>query len=222
MTPKFSKSDVFRTNNKIVGLAGGFAEFHSQFLLQGEERTGTYEGRSYFNCYDIYDVNGIRFLVGNGAPDTHNYSKQVLKELGTRAKELTGWTQEAINERKRLLGKFCDSIKNGIRDPEPVTSFGYFKKQLVEQKKMWPDKSYCEISKELLEETSEESIKEKINAGIKKVYDRMTSLQKKDTPEEKKMEFTLQTIAVVEKGRQEEKEKNQNPERMPECLHQGR
>ena len=179
MTPKFSKSDAYRTTNKIVGICN---EEWIQFLLKDETRDGEYEGRNYWDCFDIYDVNGIRFHIGNGASQTNNYSSEILSKLGKEAQSIGRWTDEDIKKRKELLKQFCTSIEKGIHDPAPVTTFGNFKKQLVEQHNMWPEKSFCQISKELLEYipnlypyTRTEEIKNKINDGLKKELEKLES-----------------------------------------------
>lgn len=172
MTPNFSKSDAYRTANKIVGICN---EDRIQFLLMGVSKDGWYEGRNYWNCYDIYDVNGIRFHIGNGASETNNYSKKLLTKLGNEAQKLHGWDDATKKKRAELLKEFTDSIEKGIRDPSPVTSLQNFKKQLVEQKDMWPNKDIREVAKELFNEIpsdwTEESkldLNYKINNSLEK------------------------------------------------------
>ena len=215
MTPKFSKSDVVRTSYKTVSLCN--SEW-AQFILKDVPITGEYEGKNYWNCFDIYDYGekGIRFLVGNGAPyyETNKYSSDLLQHYGLEIRNnYNGTSKEEKAKRKELLDAFCDSINNGIHDPLPVTSFANFKKQLVEQKKMWPDKSYCSISQRLLNSVSNKEIKTKINEGIKAVYDKVTPMQQKNTSEEEKIEFTLKIIASEQRIMNLKKEQKNNYDR---------
>lgn len=209
MTPKFSKQDAYRTSKTIVGLAGSPYEFYAQFLFKGEDRVGEYEGQNYWNCFDIYDVNDIRFHIGNGAKNTKNFSYNVLKELGEKAEKLHGWSNEDIIQRKELLKEFCDSIHKGIHDPSPINNFTQFKKQLVEQKDMWPEKSWTEIGK-LLNDCVTNKGKEAVNAGLGKA---MTD-GKQFSPElfascknkNEELGCLLHQLYRIEKERQQKKE----------------
>lgn len=221
MTPKFSKSDVFRTTHKTVSLCN--SEW-AQYILKDIPLSGEYCGTNYWNNIEVYDYaeKDIRFLVGNGAPyyETDKYCSSILKQYGEEIKKyFSGWTKEDKAKRKELLDAFCDSINNGIHDPLAVTSFGNFKKQLVEQKAMWPEKSYCCIAKELMDavpnlypHSRTEEIRNKINSGIKALYDKVTTMQKSDTSKEKKMEFTLNIIAskqrILNLKKEQRKEKD--------------
>lgn len=206
MTPKFSKQDAYRTSDTIVGICN---ENYIQHLLRGTDRTAEYEGVNYWNCFDIYDIDGIRFHVGNGANQTKNYSSELLKNLGEQARELHGWDELSVNKRKELLKEFCDSIHKGIHDPSPINNFTQFKKQLVEQKDMWPEKSWTEIGK-LLNDCVTNKGKEPVNTGLGKAM--MES--KQFSPElfascknkNEELGSLLHQLYRIEKDRQQKKE----------------
>ena len=104
------------------------------------------------------------------------------------------------------------SNKKGIRDPAPVTSFANFKKQLVEQQDMWPEKSLLAIAKELLDSvplSKKKEVKEKINNGIKKEYEKVSGLQSESASENVKMEFALKVIAAKQRELNQKKEQSQ-------------
>ncbi len=209
MTPKFSKSDAYRTANKIVGICN---IDRIQFLLMGVPQDGWYEGRNYWNCFDIYDVNGIRFHIGNGATETNNYSSTLLTKLGNEAQKLSGWDDATKKKRAELLKEFTDSIEKGIHDPSPVTSFANFKRQLVEQKDMWPNKDIREVAKELFDEIpyswtdeAKTELNTKINNGVEKIinkYELRNVCKSTDDIFVKALEF----MCKDEKERQQKKE----------------
>ena len=210
MTPEFSTSDVFRTNNIIVSLHNRFEGYK---LLAPFERDGYNSGRFGWN-YDIYDINGIRFLLGDREPDMlYNYSTVLLNKY---AMEIDALDHGDYNKYKDAAGKilkqFCDSIKKGIHDPAPVTSFANFNKQLVEQQDMWPEKSLLALAKELLDSvplSKEKEVKEKINNGIKKEYEKVSGLQSESASENVKMEFALKVITAKQRELNQKKEQNQ-------------
>ncbi len=215
MKPEFSTSDVFRTNNTIVSLHNRLEGYK---LLAPFKPDGYNSGKYGWN-YDIYDINGVRFLLGDREPDMpYKYSTVLLNkyasEMDALDREITASDYKKYREAaEKIIEQFCTSIKKGIHDPAPVTSFSNFKKQLVEQHDMWPEKSYCQISKELLDEvpysTKTESIKNKINKGIKKEYERVSELQSESASENVKIEFALKVITAKQRKLNHNKEQTQ-------------
>lgn len=168
MTPRFTKSDVYRTNDKIVSLGN---MFEAQYLVSSMEKIGTYEGANYWNCYDIYEHNGIRFLYGEGISPTNNYSHKLMKECGRTIKEkFPSWLEKDKVKKLELIDKFCETIEQGIHDPSKIKSFNSYKANLCEQKKFFPEKSLIDIASDLTKNYIEdESVKEKISVGLQKI-----------------------------------------------------
>lgn len=191
MTPKFSKEDAYRTNYPIIKLPEGAA----QALFKDFPRDGYYEGQNYWNCYDIYDINGIRFFSGNFGYDEKTYSYKLLKKLEDDIrKNHTSFSKEDIEYRKAKMEEFCESIKKGIHDPAPVKSYPSFIKNLSEQKNMNPEIKTSEIAASLCNEyihsSTEEGkkqIQEKIQKELKKIYAKH-SVRLDDIPEAKRKE----------------------------------
>lgn len=161
--------DVFNTPNTVVDMGNSF-EF--QFLVS-QLSPQFYNAGIYGWNYDVYDFKGFRFLYGDRTPmrGRQNWSTKVLRPLA-RASRAISFSDENWTQRKdECLEKFCESIRKGIHDPEPVTSYGNFKRQLVEQKGMFPEESLVSIAKELLDEIpykKRSEVEAKIRAGFAK------------------------------------------------------
>ena len=130
MTPKFSKADAYRTDKPIVSLCNSY---EAQYIIKDMNKIGEYEGVNYWNCFDIYEANGIRFFYGNGVGVTNNYSTDILKNCASRIEKINGWSENDIQLRKNIVKEFTDSIHAGITDPSPIKNFTQFKKELVKQ-----------------------------------------------------------------------------------------
>lgn len=146
MSYKFTKSEVYRTNYQVIKI--GYP-FEAQFLFREYQREGWNEGVQW--NYDIYDINGKRFLFGNVESDVHLFSMKKLKELGLTAKnissDLSGTKRkEAID---KLMEEFCSSIDKGIHDPSPILNFNQYKKNLYEQHIFFPEKPLLQIAQDL-------------------------------------------------------------------------
>ncbi len=197
MKVQISKRDVFNTTRKIVDLGNSF---EAQFLLHPYQ-ADFYNAGEQWN-YDVYDINGKRFLYGDRTPDPwhKNYSTEIMKKYAGEARKLDVTDKEYRAKHDRLMELFCESIDRGIHDPAPVTSFANFKRQLSEQHDMFPNKSLSQIGKELLEEVpygkKSGEIKEKINAGLKKLMEKNAGMMSR-AREGKEMDAVL-FLAVVE------------------------
>ncbi len=131
------------------------------------KKIGEYEGANYWNCFDIYEANGIRFFYGNGVSETNNFSTELLNKYGKQINEIDGWTEEAINKRKEIVKQFCESIKKGIHDPSPIKNWSQFKKNLVQQMDFFPDKTAFDVAKELTDNWVVKEAKDEINSKLK-------------------------------------------------------
>lgn len=206
MATKFSKADVYRTNNIVVSLCNSE---YAQDIVKCFDRIGEYEGQNYWNCFDIYDIDGIRFLVGNGAPyyQTNKYNRELLKQTSKEIRNINSWTENNIQKQKELVYKFCDSIKKGIHDPSVINSFQSYKKNLCEQIDFFPDKPLLKVASELtnyINIKNETEIKQKINDGINKV---ISTLDKNilQQPYDIQLDAALKKIYTNEKTRQQNK-----------------
>lgn len=189
MTPKFTREDVYRTNDKIVSLGN---MFEAQYIVSSMNKIGTYEGKNYWNCFDIYEHNGIRFLYGEGTSPTENYSHVLMKECGRTIKETCpSWLEEDKKKKLELIDKFCDSIEQNI---SIIKSFKAFKHSLYEQKKKFPDKPLIEIASDLTKYYMyDDSVKEKISESLIKVMIKVI----KNTPEKMNDEIAKKALSVI-------------------------
>lgn len=213
MKTKLSAKDIFNTNRQIVDLGNSF---EAQFLLMPYS-ADFYNAGEQWN-YDVYDINGKRFLYGDRTPDPRkkNYSTEVMKKCAREARNLDHTDKEYRSKHERLMEIFCDSIDRGIHDPAPVTSFANFKRQLSEQKEMFPDKSLTQIGKELLDEIpygkKTEEIKGKINVGLMKVMEKYKGLMSRARPG-MKMEACLKLVCVEQSKKNAREKKMEAPGR---------
>ena len=210
MTPRYTRQDVFRTTYEMVDLGH---IFEAQFLLKYYERVGYNAGEQW--NYDIYDINGKRFLYGDRTPDLkNNYSTEILKKCGREAQKLS-WTDPDYQKKAdKLMQEFCDSIDKGIHDPSPVTSFANFRRQLVEQKKMFPQKSLTDIAKELYNEIpykKKDEVKVSIDAGFHKIMEKYAGLMSKAKPG-MEMEACLKQVEIEGKHLLKNKENKRQKE----------
>lgn len=181
MTYKFSKSDVYRTTDTIVSLGN---IYEAQYLIRGMNKIGEYEGQNYWNCFDIYEYNGIRFLHGEGVSVSDNFSHKIMKETGInidKAYYTCSSTDEYRSKIKELLDTFCNSINKGIHDPSPILNFNQYKKNLYEQHNFYPEKPLLQIAQELNKYIPEKvptnrgmdwkkvDAKEKVNSGFNRL-----------------------------------------------------
>lgn len=130
MTPKFTKADAYRTDKPIVSLCN---IYEGQYIIKDMEKIGEYEGTNYWNCFDIYEANGVRFFYGNGIGKTGNFSNDILKQCAAKIAGIDGWTEDKIQMRKNIVKEFTDSIHTGVKDPSPIKNFSQFKRELVKQ-----------------------------------------------------------------------------------------
>lgn len=149
MKTHIAAKNVFNTIYTVVDMGNSFDfQFLANHISPQFYNAGTFGWN-----YDVYDFKGFRFLHGDRTPmkGRQNWSTKALKSMARVSRGIS-YADEDWKERKdACLEKFCDSIRRGIRDPEPVTSYGNFKRQLVEQKGMFPDESFASIAKELLD-----------------------------------------------------------------------
>lgn len=117
MTPKFTKSDAYRTDKPIVSLCN---IYEGQYIIKNMEKIGEYEGTNYWNCFDIYEANGVRFFYGNGIGKTGNFSNDILKQCAAKIAGIDGWTEDKIQIRKNIV-------------KSPIKNFSQFKRELVKQ-----------------------------------------------------------------------------------------
>lgn len=201
MEMRMNSFEVFRTGNKIVALRNSC---EAQFLLKPYERTGYTAGKYGWN-YDVYDINGIRFLRGDREPEGYdNFSKKLLNKLGNQARTL-GNDYEGI---KKLMESFCDSIEQGITDPHKIKSVAGFKKELADQKRQNPDKTLIQIAKELGSYYQNQQVKDKVNDFLKNTIEK-TGLSKTEKTQEGQISKALDFIyqKEVNKSRSLEKTK---------------
>lgn len=165
MYPKFSKSDVYRTEQPVVSLGNSF---EGQFIIKACEKIGEYDGSSYVNCFDIYEFDGIRFLYGVGAPvGENNFNYNLMTECGRNIHNTcSSYTREDVKKRKKLVKKFCESIHKGICSPTVINSWISFKNNLIRQKDYFPKKDILDIAKELLITYTKPEAKEKIDSKL--------------------------------------------------------
>lgn len=195
--------DVFNTPNTVVDMGNPF-EF--QFLVS-QLSPQFYNAGTYGWNYDVYDFKGFRFLYGDRTPTggRQNWSTKILRSLA-RASRAISFSDENWTQRKdECLEKFCESIRKGIHDPEPVTSYGNFKRQLVEQKGMFPEESFASIAKELLDNVPYKRKKEvegKIRAGLLKdaSFEGLSEASFAPTPS-LSLESALEAVAKKETAR---------------------
>lgn len=198
MKTEMKSKDVFNTTNIVVDLG---QSVEAQNLLSGF--SPDYYNAGYLgHNFDIYDINGIRFLLGGRTPDPWQYkrttySTEILKKCSKEMYSLDSTARDYQEKKLRIMEVFCNSIERGIHDPKPVTSWPNFKRQLAEQKAMFPNKTLTLIGKELLEEVpsgkNSGEIKERICDGIQKVIDAHPELGVPGQPE-RKMEGALRII----------------------------
>ncbi len=192
MSREMNTSEVFRTSNKIIALQHNC---DAQFLLRPYERTGYTTGRYGWN-YDVYDINGIRFLWGDREPEGwDNFSTKILNKLGNQARAL-GNDYDGI---KKLMGEFCDSIERGITDPHVIKSVIGFKKELVDQKRQNPDKPLIQVAKELNGYYQNWQVRDKVNDFLKKTIEKTGGSKTEKTQEgqiSKALEFIYQKEVV--------------------------
>lgn len=203
MTPKFSKADDYRTDKPIVSLCNSY---EGQYIVNAIEKIGEYEGQNYWNCFDIYEANGIRFFYGNGVSPTNNFHSEILKDCGKRLEALSGWTDDVQQKRKEIVKEFTDSIHAGIKDPTPVKNWSQFKKNLVQQMDFFPEKKAFDVAKDLTDKWVLKEAKEEINtklqaAMLENQRDCAGFYQNVKTDKEK-LDTTLMFVYRQEKDRQ--------------------
>ena len=192
MNREMNTSEIFGTASKIIALQHNC---DAQFLLKPYERTGYTTGKYGWN-YDVYDINGIRFLWGDREPNGYdNFSTKILNKLGNQARALGN----DYNGIKKLMDEFCDSIEHGITDPHVIKSVAGFKKELVDQKKQTPDKPLIQIAKELNDYYQNHEVRDKVNDFLKSSIEK-TGLSKTEKTQEgqisKALEFIYQKEVV--------------------------
>jgi|GEM_PF-6902279 len=203
MTPKFSKADAYRTDKIIVSLCN---EYEGQHIIKDMEKIGEYEEQNYWNCFDIYEANGVRFFYGNGVAQTNNFSTELLNKYGKQINEIDGWTEDAINKRKEIVKQFCESIKKGIHDPSPIKNWSQFKKNLVQQMDFFPEKSAFEVAKILTDKwvvkEAKEEINSKLQAAMLENQRDCAGFYQSDKTDKDKLDTTLMFVYRQEKDRQ--------------------
>lgn len=203
MTPKFTKADAYRTDKPIVSLCNSY---EGQYIIKDMKKIGEYEGQNYWNCFDIYEANGVRVFYGNGVSPTDNYNTEILKDCGKRLEELNGWSDETIHKRKEIVKEFTDSVLAGIKDPSPIKNWSQFKKNLVQQVDFFPKKSVLEIAKNLTDKWIVSEAKDEINSKLQSamVENRRDcpGFYQNDKTDKEKLETTLTLIYRQEKDRQ--------------------
>lgn len=202
MSYKFTKSEVYRTNYQVIKIG---QPFEAQYLFREYQREGWNEGIQW--NYDIYDINGKRFLVGNVEPDTHIFSMKKLKELGLAARNASNIEGDYSGEKRReainkLMEDFCSSIDKGIHDPSKITAYPTFIKNLSEQKEMFPEKSFETIADELYNNSIDGNTKEKreevqakIDAELKKLCLKYSNAMRKIPDNQKKENLYMLAIS---------------------------
>ena len=202
MNREMNTSEIFGTASKIIALQHNC---DAQFLLKPYERTGYTAGKYGWN-YDVYDINGIRFLWGDREPDGYdNFSKKNLTKLGNQARAL-GNDYDGI---KKLMDEFCDSIDRGITDPHEIKSIAGFKKELVGQKSQHPNKPLILIAGELNSYYQNREVRDKVNDFLKKTIEK-TGLSKSEKTQEEQISKALEFIYQKEINKAKELEKSKS------------
>lgn len=201
MTPRWTTKEAKDLNNRIVDVS--FSD-QIQHLLKFFNRVGYNAGPLGWN-YDIYNENNVTIVYGDRVPDSikYNCSREIVAKVSDVAKNLS-WSNDDKLKAVKLMKEFTDSIHAGIHDPTPINNFTQFKKQLVEQKDMWPEKSFVEIGK-ILNSAITKNGKEPVNTGLGKNRNEMNKLGTYDfssckTPAEE-LGLILGRIYRIEKNR---------------------
>lgn len=165
MFPKYSRADVYKTDNKVVSLGNSF---EGEYIIRACNKIGEYDGTGYVHSFDIYEFDGIRFLHGMGAPvGENNFNYRLMKECGNKIKDTCpGFTRAELAKQKKLVKKFCDSIHKGITSPGIIKSWDRFERNLIEQKDFFPKRDINKIAKELLDVYTVPEAKQEINLKI--------------------------------------------------------
>ena len=202
MSREMNTSEVFRTTSKIIALRNNC---EAQFLFKPYERTGYTAGKYGWN-YDVYDINGIRFLWGDREPDGYdNFSAKILNKLGNQARAL-GNDYDGI---KKLMDEFCESIEHGIKDPHEIKSVVGFKKELVDQKRQNPDKPLIQVAKELNGYYQNWQVRDKVNDFLKNTIEK-TGLSKSEKTQEGQISNALDFIYQKEVNKTKVLEKSKS------------
>ncbi len=202
MDKQLNTSEVVKTSNKIIALNNNF---EAQFLLAPYERTGYTAGVYGWN-YDVYDINGIRFLRGDREPNGYdNFSTKILNKLGNQARAL-GNDYDGI---KKLMDEFCESIARGITDPHEIKSIAGFKKELVDQKRQHPNKPLILIAGELNSYYQNREVRDKVNDFLKKTIEK-TGVSKTEKTQEGQISKALEFIYQKEINKSKELEKSKS------------
>ena len=218
MAYRFSKAEAYSRTNKIVVEIPD--TFESQFLFNHLNKIGSYEGQNYWNCFDVYEVGNVRFLYGNFPRESKDFSSKLLKEIGLKARDI--WNnsfhndiyisdETRVNEIQKLAEDFATSIEKGIHDPGPIKSFVSYKKELLEQHKMFPDKPLLEIASELTKCIVNDEAKQKVNIGISKAIKNVNldSVDKLDITDMDKVVMNKALENIVQKAEINIKKENQ-------------
>ncbi|MBO4858713.1 MAG: hypothetical protein J5527_09375 [Treponema sp.] len=211
MIPKFSKADAYRTDKPIVSLCNSY---EGQYIIKDMNKIGEYEGTNYWNCFDIYEANGIRFFYGNGVNYTNNFSTDILKDCSSRIEKIIGWSESDIQLRKNIVKEFTDSIHAGIKDPSPIKNFTQFKKELVKQvdsydkltglNKLPVDmlKISSILTKHIVSDEAKVEINQKLQTAILENQRDCAGFYQNDKTDKEKLSTTLILVYRQEKDRQ--------------------
>ena len=183
-------------------------------------KIGSYEGQNCWNSFDVYEVGNVRFLYGNFSRESKDFSSKLLKEIGLKARDI--WNnsfhndiyisdETRVNEIQKLAEDFATSIEKGIHDPGPIKSFVSYKKELLEQHKMFPDKPLLEIASELTKCIVNDEAKQKVNIGISKAIKNVNldSVDKLDITDMDKVVMNKALENIVQKAEINIKKENQ-------------
>lgn len=218
MKTYYSTSDMKKINKTVVDL-GNSTNGYKFFTSSGLSAVGYNSGHFGWN-YDIYDVNGITFIIGDRTPDMWHpkYDKDILKDIADKLDAVNYDRKLSLEERDKsraaLVEEFTDSIKKGIRTPALINSYTDFKKELAYQKDTRGDVSFASLANLLSKHLSPEgSVKVNIELGkdmemAKKFYSRRFSGCKDKTDE---LEVCLGV--VYERHKEKEREKENDIER---------
>lgn len=210
MTPKFTKADAFRTDKPIVSLCN---IYEGQYIIKDMNKIGEYEGVNYWNCFDIYEANGVRFFYGNGQNSTKNFSTDILKECAARISKIDGWTEDKIQMRKNIVKEFTDSIHAGVKNPSPIKNFSQFKRELVKQvdsydrltgryKSVDMLKISSVLSRFIVSDEAKEEINSKLQTAMTENQRDCAGFYQNDKTDKDKLATTLSLVYRQEKDRQ--------------------
>lgn len=152
MKTYITTADAKKVNSITVDFGHGSNLDSQHFLSLCGESARYYNSGHLGHNYDVYDLNGITFLIGDRTPDMWHplYDSKILHDVVSKLEENNNKnfaSKDFGKIRDELVKVFTDSVHAGLRDPFDIDNFSQFKKELVYQKDTRKDLSFCSISK---------------------------------------------------------------------------